>query len=90
MRISDDRIRHFAHLMVDAIYNDDLVEYDDEEKVVAEVKRIMMDFFSAEDKIDQYVRDKIRSLKRDVPQGSSEYEILFRKYYEEELRKRRL
>lgn len=88
MRISDDRIRHFSHLIVDAIYYDDLVDYESEEKVVSAVKRVLTDYFGAEDEISAYIRKKIASLKKVVPQGSREYEILYRKYYEEEMNKR--
>ena len=42
-----------------------------------------------DDVIDRLVRDKIASLKRGVPVGTSEWEILYRKYYEEEAARRR-
>ena len=88
MRISDERIRHFSHLIIDAIYYDDMIEYDSEERAVSEVKRVLTDYFGAEDQVGQIVRNKISSLKRDVPFGSRDYDILFKKYYEEEMRKK--
>ncbi len=42
-----------------------------------------------EDLIDELVRKKIQSLSRPVPPGSREWEILYRKYFEQELKKQR-
>jgi hypothetical protein len=88
MWMSDERIRHISHLIVDALYYDDLIDYDSEESVVTEVKRIALDYFHKEDKIDSIVRDKISSLSRPVPPGSREWDILYKKYFDEESRKR--
>jgi len=46
-------------------------------------------FFQREDHIDDIVRQKINSLSRHVPVGSREWDILYRKYFEEESRKQR-
>jgi hypothetical protein len=40
-----------------------------------------------EEKIDQIVKARIASQKRTIPEGGGEWEILYRKYYSEELRK---
>jgi hypothetical protein len=40
-------------------------------------------------RVDGLARKKIASLSRDVPLGSPEWDVLYRKYYEEELRKSR-
>ncbi|MBI2347945.1 MAG: DUF507 family protein [Deltaproteobacteria bacterium] len=40
-----------------------------------------------EDRVDEVVRQKIQSLSRPVPPGSREWDILYRKYLEEELKK---
>jgi hypothetical protein len=36
--------------------------------------------------VDKAARQKIENQKRGIPEGSAEWEILYRKYYEEEMR----
>ncbi|MCU0874258.1 MAG: DUF507 family protein, partial [Pirellulaceae bacterium] len=40
-----------------------------------------------EEKVDRQARDKVRSIKRDIPEGSEEFDVLQKRYYAEELRK---
>jgi hypothetical protein len=44
-------------------------------------------YFDRDSRLDEIVRQKIRSLSRPVPPGSREWEILYRKYREEEMKK---
>jgi len=41
----------------------------------------------AEDKVDRAARQKIRSQKKEIPEGSEEWDLLHRRYYAEELKK---
>ena len=47
----------------------------------------MTDLLLAEDKVDRTARAKIRSQKKEVPEGSEEWDLMHRKYYAEELKK---
>lgn len=89
MRLSDDRISHIAHLVWDALYHEDLVDYPDDDKALKGIKTALMGYFSIDDEIDDFVRKKIQSLKRAVAEGSPEWEVLYSKYYQEEAQKRR-
>lgn len=89
IRVSDSRISHLAHLVLDALRRDKVAEFIDQGRSLAETKQVLRDFFHREDQIDEIVRQKISSLSRPVPQGSREWEILYRKYFEEESRKQR-
>jgi len=89
LRLSDDRISHIAHLISDGIWNDDLVDFVDDKKVLLEIKRTISAHLKIEDDADTAARDKIRSLSRDVPEGSREWDILYKKYFEEEISKKR-
>jgi hypothetical protein len=89
MRFTEDRISHIAHLVWDALYNDDLVDYPDEDKALLGVKAAIHQFFHVDDEIDDLVRKKIQSLKRGVTEGTREWEILYTQYYEEEANRRR-
>ncbi len=89
MRLSEDRISHIAHLISDGIWKDDLVDFIDDNKVLSEIKRVITGYLRIEDNADTAARDKIRSLSRDVPEGSREWDILYKKYFEEEISKKR-
>ena len=89
MRLSEDRISHLAHLVTDGIWKDDLVDFTDEARALQEVKRVITLFLKAEDEADEAARRKIRSLSRDVPEGSREWDILYKKYFEEEMAKKK-
>lgn len=88
MKPSDDRINHIAHLIHDALYHDDLVDYPDEDRALREIKQTLNLYFQVEGDADRTAREKIASLKRGVAEGSREWEVLYRKYFEEELSKK--
>jgi len=89
MRLSEDRISHLAHLITDGIWNDDLVDFVDEDKVLHETKKSIADYLKIEDGADNVARNKIRSLSKPIPEGSKEWEVLYKKYYQEEIVKKR-
>lgn len=89
MKLTDDRISHLAHLVWDALYDDDLADYPNDDEALRGIKRVMTDYFKTEDQIDDEVRRKISSLSRGVQEGSREWDILYKKYYEEEAQRRR-
>jgi hypothetical protein len=60
-----------------------------ERAAVAESKRVLAEHFQRDDKIDELVRRKIASLSRRVVPGSTEWDVLYRRYFEEEARKRK-
>ncbi len=86
-RLSDNRIAALARGVLRVIIAEG--EVLSERAALVEAKRILAEHFQREDKIDELVRRKIASLSRQVPQGSSEWEILYRRYFEEEMRKRK-
>ncbi len=88
MRLSDDRISHIAHLLSDGIWKDDLVDFSDEDKALSEIKKAITEYLRVEDEADTAARNKIRSLSREVPEGSREWDILYKKYFEEEASKK--
>jgi hypothetical protein len=88
-RLSENRISHLAHLVLDGLRKTNLVEFSAEGRALSETKQVLHDFFQREDHIDEIVRQKITSLSRHVPPGSREWDILYRKYFEEESRKQR-
>lgn len=88
MRLSDDRISHIAHLIADGIWRDDLIDFTKEKQALISIKDVISNYLSVEDHADTVARHTIQSLAKDVPEGSREWDILYRKYFEEELAKR--
>lgn len=89
MKLSEDRVFHLAHLVWDALYDEDLVDYPDDDEALKTIKRTMIDYLKTDDQIDDLARQKILSQKRGIQEGSREWDILYRKYYEEEAQKKR-
>lgn len=87
MIISEDRQSHLAHIITDAIWNDDLVDYSDEDQALRIAKKAIAEFVKEDEAMDQAARVKVASLKRGVVEGSPEWDILYKKYYEEERQK---
>lgn len=88
-RLSDSRISHLAHLVLGGLAKSKLAEFPADGRALTETKQILQDFFHFEDQLDDAVRQKISTLSRFVPQGSREWDVLYRKYHEEESRKHR-
>jgi hypothetical protein len=86
-RLSENRVSHLAHLVLDGLRKAKLGEFPNEGRSLAETKLALRDFFQRDDHLDEIVRRKIASLSRPVPPGSREWDILYRKYFEEEARK---
>ncbi len=88
MRISRDKVNRLAHSATDALADMDKVEFiEDRNTIRLEVRRILEELFNQEAKIDQAARQKIESQKRTILEGSQEWDILYRKYYNEEVKK---
>lgn len=86
-RMSPDKISHMAHLVADKLYDDDLMDFPDEDDGPKFFKQVITKYFAREDQIDEIVRKKIMSLKSAPLEYSKEWEILYRKYSEEEKRR---
>jgi len=87
VKLSEARLSHLAHLLLDAASEGNLARPRNTRLFLAEVKRVLG--AGSDDKIDALVRRKIESLSRKVVPGSKEWEILYRQYTEEEQRRRR-
>ena len=88
MKLSREKIIQLSHGIVGAIEELDEVEIFDEPNAIRqEIVKILNDLMHEEEKVDAVVRQKITSQKRSIPEGSGEWEILYRKYYNDELRR---
>lgn len=89
--LSDEKQTHLSHVIlssVKAIPQAKLVG--DSAQALREVKRILAEHMKAEEELVQTVRSRLQSYARQIPEGSQEWDVLYHKTYEEELRKRKL
>jgi uncharacterized protein len=84
MHISEDRISHIAHKVVDKLWRDDLADLTDETRALNVVKDAITAFFAIAEEIDQTVRNKLASYSQAKTPGSRDWEILYQKFYREE------
>ena len=88
MRLTRDKVNKLAHVITDAVADMDAVDFiEDRNTVRLEVRKILEELLMQEARIDQAARQKIESQKRTILEGSQEWDILYRKYYNEEVKK---
>jgi len=88
MRLTESLSSHLAHIALDAIRKSG-AEVRNDRLALAEIKKTLSRHLDQDPKIDEAVRRRIASLQRRVVPGSSEYDVLYRQYYEQETRKHR-
>ncbi|HTU52172.1 MAG: DUF507 family protein [Acidobacteriaceae bacterium] len=88
MRVSHDKLNKLAHVIADTLAETDECEFHEDRNTIRQESRKMLEkLFAEEMKIDQAARLKVSSHKKNIPEGSQEWEILYRKYYQEEVKK---
>jgi hypothetical protein len=88
MRLSREKINVLSHRVADTLAEIDEVTFrEDRNTIRLEVLQIINRWMGREAEMDQAARKKIESQSRSIPEGSSEWDILYRKYYEEELQR---
>jgi hypothetical protein len=79
---------HLSHLFVNALEDEDSVDFLlDPNDVRLRVLQILEGELVKEDELEESIRRKIATQRRDLPEGSAEWDLLFRKYYDEEMKK---
>ena len=89
MRLSHAKVNHIANILIEHLRKDTSVEFfQDDSDIRMEIARVINEELKDDEVIDVEVRRKIESQRRDIPEGSEEWEILYRKYYDEEMARR--
>jgi hypothetical protein len=87
-RLSRDKVNVVARGVAEALKQMDEVEFiEDPNTIRQEVRRLLEELLKEEEKIDQAARQKIESQRRTITEGSTEWDILYRKYYNDEVKK---
>jgi len=88
VRLSRDKVNVLARAVSEVLKQMDEVEFFEEFNAIRqETRKILEDLLNQEEKIDLAAKQKIESQKRTILEGSQEWDILYRKYYNEEVKK---
>jgi len=88
MKLSRDKINDVSHKIVAALRkNRDFRLKRDPNDVRLELVKVVTDLLQAEEKVDRAARTKIRTQKREIAEGTEEWDLLHKRYYAEELKK---
>lgn len=91
MLLSDDKASHLSHVILDALKKCPACRLVGEEgRVLRDIKRVLAVELAQEEEIDRKVRARLASYSRPIIEGSPEWEVLYRKTFEEEERKRQM
>jgi len=90
VKLSREKVIRLSHLIFNQLNQDEEVEfYADPQEIRQQIFKIISDEVKADEAIDAIVRRKIESQKRVIVEGSDEWDVLYRKYYEEETARHR-
>lgn len=88
MRLSREKIVRISHQITDLLVASEDVEFiEDRDTIRQHIVQFLQDTLREEEKVDAAVRKKIGSQKKEILEGSEEWDILYRKYYAEELKR---
>ena len=88
MRISREKIVRLSHQITEVLVASEDVEFvDDRDTIRQQVVLILTGALKEEEKVELEVRKKITSQKKEILEGSEEWDVLFKKYYADELRR---
>lgn len=87
MRLTREKVNLLSHQVTEKLASIDALDFiEDRNTIRLAVVDILMKWLKKEEEVDKAARHKIETQKRAIPEGSGEWEILYRKYYEEEMR----
>ena len=87
MRISSDKVNKLAHTIADTLAETDECDFlEDRNTIRQEARKALEKLLAEETKLDASARLKIASQRKIILEGSQEWDILYRKYYNDEVR----
>jgi hypothetical protein len=88
MRLSREKTVRLSHRIIDQLVTDTAVDFvEDRDTIRLEVVNILTSLLKIEEQVDTEARAKIASQKKEIMEGSEEWDILYRKYYAEGLKR---
>jgi hypothetical protein len=88
LRLSREKIVRLSHQITEVLVSSDEVDFiDDRDTIRQQIVQILTAMLREEEKIELDVRKRITSQKKEILEGSEEWDVLHKKYYQEELRR---
>jgi hypothetical protein len=88
MRLTREKTMRLSHIVTDVLVASEDVEFvEDRDTIRQKTVQILQDLLKEEEAVDAEIRKKISSQKKEVLEGSEEWDVLYRKYYAEEMRR---
>src|ERR1700691_5558650 len=88
MRLSREKTVRLSHRVIDFLVSSPHVDFvEDRDTIRTEIVNIITSLLKLEEQVDTEVRAKITSQKKEILEGSEEWDILYRKYYAEGLKR---
>lgn len=88
--ITENRASHLSHLIREDLKKENLVACTDEMKLLQSIKEGVQSFIKTHNEVDRLARQQISSQKKNIPEGSMEWEVLYSRFYEQELQRKGL
>jgi hypothetical protein len=88
MKLSREKIVKISHIVTDVLVASQDVQFiEDRATIRQDIIDIIGSLLKEEEQVDTQVRQKIASQKKEIIEGSEEWDVLYRRYYAEELRR---
>src|SRR5205807_8942269 len=86
MRLSREKIVRLSHQITDVLVSSDEVEFiDDRDSIRQQIVQILTAMLKDEEKMELEVRTRITSQKKEILEGSAEWDVLHKKYYQDDI-----
>lgn len=89
MILSEDKITHLSHLILNDLKNGLATFKEDEISVLREIKRLIVSELRVDEDIDAIVRKKLEPYSKKFPEGTPDWSHQYARFFEEEMKKRR-
>src|SRR5215470_4986416 len=88
MRLTREKVVRISHQLIELLVQSNDVEFvEDRDTIRQHMVQTMTSVLKEEEKVELEVRKRITSQKKEILEGSEEWDVLFRKYYSDELRR---
>jgi hypothetical protein len=89
MRLSDDKISHLSHVLLKGLIDRQAIAPLAEDSTIRrEIKRVIIKELKIAEDIDRFVRQKLESYSKKIYEGSTEWDVLYQKFFNEEASKK--
>lgn len=86
--ISEEKMSHILHLMLDAVEKTGMAAFPDKERAIREARKASFQYVSHVNAVAEIARQRVLAMKKPPPEFSSQWEVLYRQFYDEEMRKK--